>query len=107
MKCVRGLIAVAIAVGSSVLLFACGGVPAATPSRDELAGRVRELLERDAANSELRAMMRDDSRLWGGARFGAPQYLDVRITGDLATDVVQSANSVPTRSSLARELLSR
>ncbi len=85
----------------------------------------------------LREMMQDDFKLWGVARFGRPADLDVRISGDLATamfhapftvgenpamtvrfattwrhlpdgwHLTQSANTVPTRGSSARELLRR
>ena len=165
MKFVRSFLACATVACLCALLLSCAGVPAPAPSRDELAGRVRELLDRYAANdqegvlammdpsgfvlygsdlaevvrspADLRAMMRDDFRLWGSARFGAPTDLDIRMSAELATatfhapftvganpavvvrfsttwqrrpdgwHLVQSANTVPTRGSSVRELLSR
>ncbi len=83
----------------------------------------------------LRRMMTDDFKLWHTAKFGKPENLDIRVSRDMATaffDVpfsagggpevtvrlatvwrkvngvwllIQSANSVPTMGSSARELL--
>lgn len=86
---------------------------------------------------ELREMMRDDFKLWGSARFGSPMDLDIRVSRDLAVAMfhvpfalganppvvvrfsttwhrvrdrwylTQSANTVPTRGSSAKQLLIR
>ncbi len=96
-----------------------------------------DVSEHATSKPQLQQMMSDDFKLWHTARFGAPHDLDIRLGGDLATTlfdvpfsagggpdvdvrmfvvwkkvhgewlVTQSASSVPTVGSSARDLLRR